>query len=83
MGASLPALIQRHAREGERGLCRYGVAAWGEARGGLGRLIKGCARGGARTSHAGASALGLRAMLRWPPRVGRTEGARRPHLLEL
>ena|SRR5215213_10763251 len=79
MGASLPALIQWHACEGGRGLCRGGVAAWVEdgARGGLDKLTKGRARG-ARTSRAGTLALGWRAVLRWPPRDGRTEGTRRP-----
>lgn len=66
MGASLPALIQWHACEGGRGLCRCGVAAWGkgEAHGGLGRLTKGRARGGAHVSrwHVRGRAAGCAAL---------------------
>jgi hypothetical protein len=36
---------------------------------------------GGRTSHAGTSVLGRRAVLRRPPRDGRRERARRPHNL--
>jgi hypothetical protein len=54
MGASLPAPIQWHACEGGRGLCRCGVAAWGEgeARGGLDKLRRGERGGRARLTPA-------------------------------